>query len=133
MARTLIQLCQGLRPIGSTGGAGSQCFNCLLHGGSPGLVVVHLYQGYNVLSILSGISCADQYVGNIVVGLLNASPDLKPTYGKQFCRGMARELKVIKAGADIKISPQGGQIPLPSLHFVCKESILGNHMISVKM
>ena len=34
---------------------------------------------------------------------------------------MARELKVIKAEADVKISPQGGQIPLPSLHFVTKK------------
>ena len=68
-----------------------------------------------------------------MAGLLNASPDLKAAYGKQFYRGMARELKMIKAGADIKISPEGGQIPLPSLHFVHKESILSHDMISVKM
>ena len=90
MVRTLIQLCQGIRPVSSTGGAGGQCFNHLLHGGSPGLAGVHPYQGYTILSILSGISCADQYVGNIVAGFLNVSPNLKAAYGNQFCRGMAR-------------------------------------------
>ena len=68
-----------------------------------------------------------------MAGFLNVSPDLKAAYRKQFYRGMARELKVIKVGADIKISPQGGQIPLPSLCFVNKESALGHHIISVKM
>ena len=48
-----------------------------------------------------------------MVGFLNVSPDLKAAYGRQFCRGIARELKVIKVGTDVKISPQGGQILLP--------------------
>ena len=68
-----------------------------------------------------------------MAGFLNVSPDFKAAYGNQFCRGMARELKVIKAGTDVEILPQGGQIPLPSLPFVHKESVLGLHMISVKM
>ena len=46
---------------------------------------------------------------------------------------MARELKVIKVGSDIKISQQEGHILLPSLCFVHKESILGHHIFSVKM
>ena len=40
-----------------------------------------------------------------MVRFLSVSPDLKAAYGNQFCRGMARELKVIKVGADVKISP----------------------------
>ena len=60
MVRTLLQLSQGIRPISSTGGAGGHHFNCLLHGGSPGLVGVHPHQGYAILSILSGISYVDQ-------------------------------------------------------------------------
>ena len=40
-----------------------------------------------------------------MAGFLNVSPDLKAAYRNQFCRGMARELKVIKAGADVEISP----------------------------
>ena len=60
MARTPVQLCQGVRPVSSTGGAGGQYLNSLLHGGSPSLVGVHPYQGYTILSILCGISCVDQ-------------------------------------------------------------------------
>ena len=36
---------------------------------------------------------------------LSVSPDLEAAYRNQFHRGMARELKVIKVGADIEISP----------------------------
>ena len=40
-----------------------------------------------------------------MVRFLTVSPDLEATYRNQFCRGMARELKVIKAGADVEMSP----------------------------
>ena len=133
IARALIQLCQGVRPISSTEGPDSQCFNYLLHGGSPGLVGVNPYQGYAIVSILSGISDADQQVGNIMAGFLNVPPDFKAAYRKQFHWKMARELKVIKVGADVKISPQGDHILLPSLCFVHKESTLCHHIFSLKM
>ena len=60
-------------------------------------------------------------------------PDLKATYGRQFHRGMARELKVIKVDAYVKFPHREAKIPLPSPCFVCKESMLGHDMISVKM
>ena len=40
-----------------------------------------------------------------MVGFLGVPPDLKAAYRRQFCRGMVRELKVIKVGADVEISP----------------------------
>ena len=60
MTRSLVQLSQGVRPISFTGGVGSQHFNHFLHGGSPGLVGAHPYQGYIILSVLSSISYVDQ-------------------------------------------------------------------------
>ena len=40
-----------------------------------------------------------------MAGFLGVPPDLKAAYRRLFHWRMARELKVIKVGADVKISP----------------------------
>ena len=51
MASISIELNQGIRPIGSTRGQGSQLPDCFLHSGNPGLIWVYPHCGEAIHSI----------------------------------------------------------------------------------
>ena len=68
MAGVLVQLHQGIRPIGSTGDPGSQFSNCFLHRVDPGLTGVHPYGRKAILSIPCGLLLGRyQEEGNVIV------------------------------------------------------------------
>ena len=63
----------------------------------------------------------------------SVSPNFEAADKNQLCRGMVRELKVVKVGANIEIPPLRGQIPLPPLRYVHKESIFDHHVVTARM
>ena len=70
MAGALMQLHQGVRPIGSAGGTGGQ-FPC--HGGDPGLTRVHPYGQQSIISSpCHFILCLHQEKNNIMTEFLSS-------------------------------------------------------------
>ena len=75
MTGALLQLCKGIRPVGSTGDVGRQCSDCLLHGGCPDLIWIYPNKGYAIIPSLQSVSCANQEIGHVVVGFLDVPLD----------------------------------------------------------
>ena len=67
-----------------------------------------------------------------MAGFLCVPPDLEAAYREQFYLRMAREFQLVQLGADVKVPPQGGHVPPPSVCLFSKESIFGHSVISVK-
>ena len=75
-AGALIQLCKGIRPVGSAGDVGRQCSYHLLHCWHPDLIWTYPYQRYAIVLNLQGISSLNQEIGCVVTGFLDVPPDL---------------------------------------------------------
>ena len=106
MAGDLVYLHQGIRPIWSAGGTGSQFPKCFLHGGDPGLTRVHPHGRQAIIPVpCSLLLCQYQQRGHVVADFLSLPPGPKAIQEGQFHLGMTGKLKLMQQRENVDVPP----------------------------
>ena len=84
------------------------------------------------MSIPHGILYPNQQVSNVMAGFFVHPPDLKASYGGQFCLSMTGEFEPVKLRANVEVPPQGSHVFFPPVCFFHEEGIFCHSVIFVK-